>query len=137
MMRTASLVLDAIGPFGVRLVGPAPAALSANPVVAPVAGDTIGPSGEGGGVLQPADVSADGDPGLLKRVPGGVPAAGQPPGVAPEPFLPSADQLVKRTESPSWQRSTSNSSVARCRRFMQLSLGRSREPIGSTDSRKS
>ena len=29
LMRASSLVLDAIGPFGVRLVGPAPAALSA------------------------------------------------------------------------------------------------------------
>ena len=96
LIGAASLFLDSIGPFGVFLVGSAPATLLANPVVALVAGDSISPSRECGGIVQSPDVSADGDPCLLNRVPGGVATAGQTPGVAPEPFLPSADQLVKR-----------------------------------------
>ena len=72
-----------------------PSAFVAHPIAALIPDDSIGPGGERARRAQAADSTRDGDPSLLEGIPRGVLVAGQPPGVAPQTFLPPPDQFVE------------------------------------------
>ena len=95
-----SMLLDAQGSriavIGDRLRKLAIALLLACPISGFVGSDAIGPGAEQRRVVKAMEVAHDRKQGFLEHIPRRVAPAGQTPSVAPEPRLPTSDQLLQR-----------------------------------------